>query len=85
MTTSNRPTPSVETSHNVYRKATSDEIDAARKMGKQLGDLQAKINAATKEKETLKASCQHKVFIDEPTYMYTYRSCFACGKLLEEI
>lgn len=70
---------------NDYKKATKKEIKEAEALKKRLEDLWAEKKLIEHDIHELKATCPHTVMWDEPTYIYTYRNCLACGKCVEEI
>lgn len=61
------------------RKPTTDELAVAKATRVKLKALlkeQAKID---KQIESLKSKCTHTVSVDEASFIYDFRSCYACG------
>lgn len=70
---------------NEYKHATKAQIDKAKTAKLLIERFEGEAKKLLKRIESMKEACPHTVWYDEGSYLFTYRYCLACGKLLEEI
>ena len=56
-----------------YAEATEEQLNEAKKQ------------AFKMKLEGKNLDCSHFIFYDEPTFMYTYRTCYICDAIVEMI
>jgi hypothetical protein len=64
------------------RKPTKKEMEAAKKLKTSYNEINARIKHLRAEADRLEArlpKCEHIVRVDQPGWLYDFRSCYSCN------